>query len=1027
MAIPVQTAKDHINTGTSVAVVCASALTVGNLVVVTIALSGSTNVPSPTVSSVSLGTDALSLVGAVSNGSGSTGIRSEMWAGAVATASQTTATITVSAAANIEVVVAEYNGYTATLNGAAVTATGSSAAPATGNLTTTNATDLLVAGIASRNSTAGTTPTNSFTIENSEGLSGAGTGKNATGAANIDLLDITKSATGTYSTGDTITSAVWATVFAAFKAGTIVLIQETTASGTTGGPAPALSNTTAGNALILVYQGQSALPTSTPTVITGITDTQGNSWAKQIAVRSNTTPDVSDEIWAAFNIAGGAGANTVTVTTTGTTAGTHGYLSEWSGPVGALNVTNSATGTSTAPATGATGATANAIELAIAGFGATGTPTISAGPTTGFTQFTQPATIVTPLPGAAHRITAATGTFSTDWTISASNNWGAAIAVFKAAPVASNAARPKDIRRSHRPPNTLPGHRTLVNHGPLMRLRDTIQPPVALLGVRPEDIYARQIRHPRVHSVPSKPPLINHGALHKFRELIQPPSAALGFPPKELIHHRIPKPNFSPKPLRLKTGNIRWREFMSVVISAATGVVPKMLKRRLARPPVRPSAPKINKVLARVREIALAPIGVPLKLLRRARKRVAIQPRTQQASRGAIARLKRTIQPPAAALGVKPKQVLRKGARVTRVKFRALARSTKLERLIQPAASALGILPKMLRRRVTKPRAAQTQVSRRRRLPVALRTATVLFAALPKMLRRRLKTTQPKTIHAIRSDVARIARFGQPAAAASGLKPSQLRRKPAKARPTRPKASVRTALARIKTDIQPPSSALGVLPKMLKHRAAKATPIRPTSKRRRGLGSRLGAIIVTPFGIVPRMLKRRAPKMTVARPAATRRRDFMARIGAALAPIGVIPKMLRRRAATVASRPAATRRSGLGARLVGLIAAVPTGLRPRDFRRARRQQKPAILLAKRSNLLVRSIRRFLSLIIQGPVETIHLVMVLSPELDRTLALSNAISLTAHLSAELDATLALTAGQDMTLVLTKELDIIVRGE
>jgi len=228
LPIPVQTAFTDIANGTQASKpgAWASALTVGNRVIVCIALSGSTNNPSPTVSSINVGTDTLSLVpGATkSQGSGSTGTRVEVWTGTIVTSGQVALVVNVSTAANIEAVAAEYPGgtYTITLDGSPVTNSGGSGTnPSSGNLSTTNASDLLIFAVgvdASVSPAWATGPTGGFASEISHGLNGGGTGKNSTGPETAILNDQAVSTMGTYSSGGTISGTpAWATVILAFK------------------------------------------------------------------------------------------------------------------------------------------------------------------------------------------------------------------------------------------------------------------------------------------------------------------------------------------------------------------------------------------------------------------------------------------------------------------------------------------------------------------------------------------------------------------------------------------------------------------------------------------------------------------------------------------------------------------------------------------------------------------------------------------------------------------------------------------
>ncbi|MDE2232853.1 MAG: hypothetical protein KGJ90_01860 [Patescibacteria group bacterium] len=204
MATPIQTAFVQATNATSATSSTAwgSNLTVGSQVFVSIGLSGSTNNPTPTVSSVSLGTDSLSKVIAATSGSGSNMAQGELWARTVATSGQKTLTINVSTAANINAVAGEYSGslYTLTLDDTAKSATGSSNPSASVSTTTTNAADLIIATVAYSGAGASSGPTGGFVIELQKGEAGSGNGKSATGSESAVLLDQVVSTTGTYST-----------------------------------------------------------------------------------------------------------------------------------------------------------------------------------------------------------------------------------------------------------------------------------------------------------------------------------------------------------------------------------------------------------------------------------------------------------------------------------------------------------------------------------------------------------------------------------------------------------------------------------------------------------------------------------------------------------------------------------------------------------------------------------------------------------------------------------------------------------
>jgi hypothetical protein len=204
MAVPQWSAVLSTGSGTSVTSSTAwtTALTVGNLVVVVIGMSGTTNDSSPSVSSVSLGTDSLTLLtGAkVNNGTGKTGIFVEVWAGRVATASQRTLTVSIGGTVcSIVTYGGEYSGttYSRVLNVVAKTGTGSSTSPSTRASAATSGAIFTLAGFASLSTTDLTVPTSTpsgSTMEapasGTKHVSGGGTGSNASGNVAITLDDL---------------------------------------------------------------------------------------------------------------------------------------------------------------------------------------------------------------------------------------------------------------------------------------------------------------------------------------------------------------------------------------------------------------------------------------------------------------------------------------------------------------------------------------------------------------------------------------------------------------------------------------------------------------------------------------------------------------------------------------------------------------------------------------------------------------------------------------------------------------------
>lgn len=299
MAIPRQTAAVSASAGGTTAsstTAWTSALLVGSLVVCNITYTGTSNTPSPTVSSVSLGTDTLSAIKTGSNGTGTTGAFANMYAGVVATAGQTTLSVTVSGSTGINATAGEYPGYTVTTDVLPAAATGSSTTPLTAALAPTTGDVLLISAFAAVANTTASAPTNMFEVAKQVGLATGGSGKNAFGAITNVLGDSTLvgkvwyggveatqgsglTAITSETSGVTLAvTGVWVALAAAFKAATnspgIIIVQGNENTGTTATTAtvslPAAVNK--GDLLLIGIRNNNAGNPTANTVVS-ITDT----------------------------------------------------------------------------------------------------------------------------------------------------------------------------------------------------------------------------------------------------------------------------------------------------------------------------------------------------------------------------------------------------------------------------------------------------------------------------------------------------------------------------------------------------------------------------------------------------------------------------------------------------------------------------------------------------------------------------------------------------------------------------------
>lgn len=179
------------------------------------------------------------------------------------------------------------------------------------------------------------------------------------------------------------------------------------------------SNNVAGNTLSVLAR----IGVGTADQITGITDSQGNTWAK--AKSQIATADHDLELWYALNCK--AGANTVTINLA-SSATLRWIIQEHEGNM-AFDAANGATGTSFTADSGAI-TTADASELLLGGASVSATNAFTA--TGGFTQRQAiPASPASKI-ASQDRVVAA-GTYNSTTDFGGTDLWAAVVAAFKLA------------------------------------------------------------------------------------------------------------------------------------------------------------------------------------------------------------------------------------------------------------------------------------------------------------------------------------------------------------------------------------------------------------------------------------------------------------------------------------------------------------------------------------------------------------------------------------------------------------------
>lgn len=185
------------------------------------------------------------------------------------------------------------------------------------------------------------------------------------------------------------------------------------------------SATTGTNLIFVVTSDDSGLTTS----VTAVTDNKSNTYTKILHVAGTS----SMSVWYAKNIAGGSG-HTVSVTWNEANTGRCAVAAqELSGldTTAPLDKSTSATGTSTAPSSGASAATVQADELVCGALSYGGTVTTTT-LGSGYTNLGKVDVANTGV-AAESKVVAATGAQTATFTLAASRTWLAAVVTFKAA------------------------------------------------------------------------------------------------------------------------------------------------------------------------------------------------------------------------------------------------------------------------------------------------------------------------------------------------------------------------------------------------------------------------------------------------------------------------------------------------------------------------------------------------------------------------------------------------------------------
>ncbi len=168
-------------------------------------------------------------------------------------------------------------------------------------------------------------------------------------------------------------------------------------------------------------------------VVTGVTDSAGNTWTVHQTQANATTVAVSFASCYAATTPG-----TVTVTLSADATWAIAWVDEWTGgdTGGWADVDVSATGTDAAPASGSTGTSSSDAGLVIGMFGQSGSRTLTQG--SGFTKLRQGVTSAFARTGMLqYKVVSGAAAYSADCTSNGSAAWAAICCVFQAAAAAT--------------------------------------------------------------------------------------------------------------------------------------------------------------------------------------------------------------------------------------------------------------------------------------------------------------------------------------------------------------------------------------------------------------------------------------------------------------------------------------------------------------------------------------------------------------------------------------------------------------
>jgi len=205
--------------------------------------------------------------------------------------------------------------------------------------------------------------------------------------------------------------------------GGIGLVQSAAVQGSS---VPSLSqafpaNNTAGNLIVVFVRASTTSQTVT------VTDTAGNTYA--VAVSQSQTTD-GHQIRIFYATSAVSSPNTVTATFSATN--NHPWLAVFEvAGVSGLDQTAHAQGSGTSPNTGLTATTTSSNELVFAGLGEVNNSTATATAGAGFQILLQDAPPNTSRAATEGQIVSVSGQYAGTFSLSASTNWSAVVAIFK--------------------------------------------------------------------------------------------------------------------------------------------------------------------------------------------------------------------------------------------------------------------------------------------------------------------------------------------------------------------------------------------------------------------------------------------------------------------------------------------------------------------------------------------------------------------------------------------------------------------